>query len=243
MSGFCTLGQSEGWRVSVRALLISTVSDGNAPATMITAHEVESKSGSAVLSEGVVFNAAHRDELLRLLTTPKRPALRPEPMMPHNVIDVRGSRLVWWIMGRTRPLYFAFGSNQARVVAPWPSLVLEASDRGLRVAALRGNRRPRASTPLCYAPLMNVGRDSLMCAGSASLPKGRSFADMDAWQAALFDTNFSHVNHERTLNSDEAVGSGEHYQFWSQLQREKATAFPVERLVPSGQRLEQWLSR
>lgn len=244
MTGFYTLEPVSSVRVKVRALLITSIEENNIMDTIITAHHVEAGAQGALLSEGVAFSAEHRDELMRVLVTPNRVDQRNAGLMPRNVLDVTGARLVWWIKGKARPMYFAQGRKQIRVLVPWPSLILEATERGLRVCAVYGTRRPAASTPVYRAPLMNIGADGSMCAGTAKLPTGRTFAEMAAYEAALFDSNFSHVNNPLTLQlGSTTVENSAHLKFWKRLQRTRADVFPVENLVPLARSLEQWVSR
>jgi len=60
----------------------------------------------------------------------------------------------------------------------------------------------------------------------------------------IYDTNFSHSNHAQTLAlgpGDKPVTDVAHLRFWRTLDRDKATRFPVEALVPMNTLLRHWI--
>ncbi|MBP1152653.1 PRTRC system protein B [Methylocaldum sp. RMAD-M] len=166
-------------------------------------------------------------------------------VLPAQVVSISGTHLAWTVPARVRPMLFNMvGSSLQTLVVPWPRLLLVATaNRRLAVAALKGRARPMAKTRLYNAPLMNVGCDGVVCTGTATLPGGCGIEDMAGWEAVLFDTAFSHVNNRLTLfqENDAPVDDRTHFRFWAALARKKVETFPVERLVPMGMTVDEFI--
>lgn len=163
--------------------------------------------------------------------------------LPPEVIAHSGSQLAWVVPGRVRPMWFRLGADTRRLEVPWPHLLLRAERHGFALAALKRPGRPAADTPLYHAPLMNVHAHTALCSGNAPLPQGWSLAHRAAYEAVLFDTSFSHVNHDHTLRLAGAreVSTAQHFRFWRDLARRRAMRFPTRALVPLEHTVADWL--
>jgi hypothetical protein len=75
------------------------------------------------------------------------------------------------------------------------------------------------------------------------LPRGQRLADRAGFEAAVFDTAFTHVNQPLTLRQpeDAEATTAQHVRFWTQLARQGVQRFPVRRLVPLDLTLSEWL--
>lgn len=107
------------------------------------------------------------------------------------------------------------------VSVKWPHLVFIASEQNLRVFAVLGNKRPTPETKLYHAPLMNIFSDGRLCFGSAVRPDRITVDSIPEWSAAIFDSRFSHVNHQRTIKG--ASTSAEHARWWRNRNGEDKT--------------------
>jgi PRTRC genetic system protein B len=198
--------------------------------------------GAPVIGAGRLLSMRDIEALLRSALKHQGGAIS---LLPANVLSISGAHLAWTVPARMRPMLFNMaGCPLKTLVAPWPRLLLVATANGrLAVAALKERARPTAKTRLYNAPLMNVGCDGVVCTGTATLPGGCGIEDRVGWEAVLFDTAFSHVNNRLTLfqENDEPVDDRTHFRFWDALARKKVETFPVERLVPMGMTVAEFI--
>lgn len=139
--------------------------------------------------------------------------------------------MVWYMPPSRRRVWFkadTIGETSAEV--PLPGLVFSVSPGGWRVFALRGARRPGASTKLYQAPFFNVSSTGVICVGSSQTPKGDARFDPAAWEQAFFESYFSHPN---VHGSSLVHYKGGAYPFWQAMLKGKKwrESFPKEVLV------------
>jgi PRTRC genetic system protein B len=133
-------------------------------------------------------------------------------------------------------MWFRVGKFSGSFEVKWPSLLFIANKRDAKlfVFALAASSYPSEDAIVYHAPLMNIGRDGLVCQGSASLPAEISSATIDQMEETIYDSNFTHINHSTTLNnvktSDGKVGTKEHLAFWRSRHKSKAN-LPKKHLV------------
>jgi PRTRC genetic system protein B len=122
-------------------------------------------------------------------------------------------------------------------------LIFRARERELSLAAVPGLGRPPAEEALYHAPLMNVYASTTLCPGTAVLPRSHTLADRAAFEAAVFDTGFTHVNQPQTLYQPDSaeVTTAQHERFWTQLARSGTPEFPSGALVRLHRNLSDWL--
>lgn len=164
-------------------------------------------------------------------------------VLPEQVLYSSLQRLMWYVPGKVRTMYFRHGARLVRYRVPWPHLVFNASPQHLRLASVSSNARPRSDSPLYHAPLGNVSEDGAVCTGTAEVPNGVGTDTIPGWESAVFDSAFSHVNQAHTLNLglEGDVDNAAHASFWKDLAARKARRFPASALVPMSLTLEQWL--
>lgn len=214
-------------------------------AAVITSHPVTVGAQGPVIGPGHTLSAQDESRLLDVLT---RNVASNYALLPENVLAVGANRLLWFVPGRVRTMIVRVTGTTRRLMVPWPTLLFEVADGVLRLAALASNRRPEPETAVYHAPVANVYADCRVCTGSASLPDTASVADIPGWEASIYETAFTHTNHDRTLRlavgdrgEEETVSNDRHFAFWSSLQKEAASVFPVDALVPVEMSLQEWM--
>jgi len=207
-------------------------------AVLVTRHPVVRDKRGARLGAGTLFGVNDQAWLLELLADTD-----DSDILPENVLGKSARQLTWLVPGKVRPMLFRLSGRSQALRVPWPTLVFQATERSLRVVALKSSRRPQRDTPVFHAPLMNFYYDTRMCFGGAGIPQSLGVSSMPKWEAAVFDTAFSHTNHGRTLvrRDDDSDDNAFHFGFWRGLHKQKAARFPVRALVPTGDRLGDWM--
>jgi len=164
-------------------------------------------------------------------------------IMPEHVLFKDAGDTLWWHPQQQRPMWFLRGRRRVKHVVPWPALVFHVRGQTLRVVALNNNERPSDRSRIYHAPLMNIYADDRLCMGNIS-PPGSGIGAINAWESAIYDTVFTHVNHDLTLKFRRPPANGNlaHYRFWSKLERDNIAQFPVKRLVPHRQSLLEWFN-
>lgn len=231
---------------TVQALLLHARrnTEGGGPEShWLTTHEVENREEGPYIGPGRLFTEGDKRALIDVLLGTL--AEEEFSVLPPQVLAVGSQRVAWYVPGCVRAMYFNVNSTLFSVRVPWPTLVFRAIDGQLALAALMTSERPTGDTPLFHAPLMNLNEAAVMCSGNTPLPQGCSIADCAGYEKAVYETNFSHVNHQRTLKvaKTKTVTNEVHVRFWRALEKKKADSFPTEALVPLNKTLGPWLSR
>ncbi|HRY14769.1 MAG TPA: PRTRC system protein B [Candidatus Competibacteraceae bacterium] len=197
------------------------------------------RQGQAALGAGRPFSQRDVHDLLTVCAG-QRPSATLQ-WLPAHLLAHGEDFLVWWRSGAIRPLWFAFNGQRFGFRVPWPSLVFVAYRKTLACAALVKNARPEPDTALCHAPLMNIDAQGRVCLGTAEIPTDHALERCAAWEAAVYATNFSHVNHRQTLQikNESTISSERHFQFWQALEGQKR--FPAKALAPMRRTLRGWL--
>lgn len=148
-----------------------------------------------------------------------------------NVLSIGMDSLVWWVKPAMREIHFACSGNHGigteSGVVPHPGLIFAVGQDSWSVFAVKGNSRPKATTPLFQAPHFNIWAGGKICTGNVTLPKDFSVESMAAWEKAYFGSRFSHPNVPVLVNYE-----GGSYPFWRSMLDGKFSKFPQEVLVP-----------
>ena len=159
-------------------------------------------------------------------------------LVDRRLIAVSENEAAWWApAGRQAPFFTrtgAMGKHSGKAVS-MPALIYHVRNRVLRVRALACRGRPSPSTPLYVAPLWNIYRNGTLCMGSMPVPEGPPADRIDAWERAFWDSAFT-VPHDARVCG--------HSKGYDEMLKElrKLPRFPSRWLVPSKERLEQWLN-
>lgn len=215
---------------------------GDSEVSAITFHPVTVDDGHPAIQPGGPMSRADALRLCQALAGERRGELA---WQPSTVLAHGDEALVWYVPGRVRPMLFTGTKGETvRLEVPWPTLVFSARERDIRLAAVKTRGRPTLRTPLYHAPVWNVFRDGAVCLGSASVPGMVGPESIPDYEAAIFDSRFSHGNFRGNLRIEGKTGEVsdlDHLRFWRGLARDKATRFPHGALVPMGQRLGDFL--
>lgn len=160
--------------------------------------------------------------------------------LPEGVLSISADHMIWWTAACERNVFFRnheLGTRAAKV--PHPALVFAVVKGVWYVFALAKNERPKLDTELCHAPYFNVYDAGSICVGSAATPKGIAASAIPQWEAAFFDSEFTHVNGSVKKSSHPR---GE-YAMWKELLDGDHKTFPVEYLVPKQTTLAGFLQQ
>lgn len=233
----CALSEPEKIRSAVALLFFETEE-----CVAVTKHSVSVERKGPVIGPGQPVATGDINELAGLL---RGEAAGATALLPENVLGFSGAHRVWFVPPSRRPMWVRGDRNAVRLDVPWPGLVLAVHEQQLFVASYRGSQRPGAATPLYHAPLMNIYGDGRVCLGQASVPGGCGVEDMLAWEAVVFETNFTHVNHPQTLRlpvGKKGVTTPMHIRFWRSLTKSRG-GFPVAKLMSMDVTLDVWVQR
>lgn len=119
-------------------------------------------------------------------------------VLPENVLAKGDRMIVWWTAPCRRQMFFEHAERQAEAlnghIFPQPPLVWRVDDGGLKIRALRKNRRPDASTALTVAPFWNLSDDGRVCTGTMRCPDNAAAASIPEWERAFYESAFTHAN-------------------------------------------------
>lgn len=171
-------------------------------------------------------------EGLRDLTKALLPDIIAVPeLIPAYVLAQGPEFLVWWMPPQSRTVFFKAaelgGERSAKV--PLPGLVFAVVAGNWYVFAVKGEHRPDAATLLHRTPFYNVWADGKICTGSVQKPKGTLAQRTELWEAAFFDSWFTHSNmrdREKLVTS-----KGGATAFWKKMLSGGFEQFPEPALV------------
>lgn len=233
--------QPKELRLSKAWLLYQEGHDYHARMPMITEHPIMGNAeGRPMIGPGKALEPASVAKAFAAMQGEKILEHTHRGVLPANILQFDQTKLTWWVKGRRRTMwlaeYRASRNRTRKLVVPWPSLVFHVSkQRGLRVFAVRGYRRPGERSRLYHAPIGNVYDTGAVCLGNAK-PGGLGLGSIPVWEEAIFDTRFAHVNHDHTLTATacglkrDAISETSHRRFWRRLHDERAERFPAEAL-------------
>lgn len=157
-------------------------------------------------------------------------------LLDPNILQFDATKMTWFVPGQRRPMWLQQRERALQVA--WPDLVFHVSERGFCCWAVADAKRPTADTPVFHAPLANFYRDGRLCMGNATAGN-LTIESIPVWEEAVFNTRFTHVNHELTLAPDalnvdnpEGIDSAAHFRFWKACDRDRNASFPTQALVP-----------
>ncbi len=204
-----------------------------------TLHAVDYYAGRPQVREGRLLTHQDVMDLLERMASMKpKEALQ---VIDKRVIASGDDTLVWYESAQVRPIYFRIGRKNQKFTVPWPTLIFKAKGRSISVVASRFKRPPKLSEKIYHAPLMNVYQNTSVCTGSAICPDETTPASLSQWNTVIYDSNFTHTNHDHTLRQpgNKETTTPALHQFWREL-RDKKT-FPVRQLNPLDKTLEDWI--
>lgn len=125
--------------------------------------------------------------------------LRPEGILPPCVLHINPSAdgsVLWYTKPQRQLLHFTENLTLESSEVALPALVWKADRKYLRIFALQGKSKPRATTPLFHAPFFNLYRNGNVCMGNVNIAIQQA-ASLEgfirAWQGYFFGSYFSHL--------------------------------------------------
>lgn len=212
---------------------------GLAP-SLAALHEITPRSsGAPLLGPATFLSRSESQTLADLFAGANRAAASPS-IYPDGLLHHDASSATWFVPAARRPFHLRLdGSGLTTLSAVWPSLVLHAQQGHLFIAAAAGAARPSTDTPLFHAPLWNIWDSTEVCIGDARVPDDEPIDAITSWNSIVFDTAFSHVNHQLTLAGRKTT-SKDLRTFWQRRSR-CAVPPPARAMRPLRQTLSQWL--
>jgi len=163
-------------------------------------------------------------------------------ILPDNVLARTPELIVWWTPAARRVMFVGDADDEERRLNglnfPHPPLVFKVHGRELFVRALEKNARPRADTPLQTAPYWNTaGDDGRVCLGSTRAPESTSVESIKSWEAAFFQSSFTHALGAVRLTNHKQGFIG----LWRGLAGKKV--FPARYLTDARETLREFVTR
>ena len=201
---------------------------GGGVEAIATVHAVERMphTDRPFIAPGVPASRGAFIELARAMENrPETEGAASLELFPANLLLLHESAMVWHLPAHKRALFVStsdktFNADVNGKVVPHPALLFVATLRGGRgglwVFALPTDERPALDTRLFRAPYLNVYEAGHLCEGSFALPRRLSPRDFEAWEAAFFDTHFSHTNVDANRLCAHPHG---HHALWRELAR------------------------
>ena len=206
------------------AILIYT--DGAAAAA--TVHDITHAHGCPVIRPG---RPVALDGLEELAVTLGKSA--GTVWLPEQVVMLSAGKMAWWCPSGHRRIWFKpshlddsrkeeaaiLASINGRKVWHPPLLFVTTYHRGqgsIHVYALLRDGRPQATADLYTAPYWNLNAGG-MCNGNIQLPDAPSPDNIGAFEAAFFNSSFTHSSYGDRLT----LHPGGHHGLWQELARRK----------------------
>jgi len=194
-----------------------------------TLHEVDVNSeGRPVIGAGVVADSAALEGVMGELAG--RTQLE---FIDPSILALSSSAMVWWRKPEQARVWFNTKGDALAGrtgVTPQPGLVFAATEREWMVWAVKGNERPTPDTPVFQAPFMNIWEGGAICAGQADVPKVIGPQSRAGFEAAFFNSRFTHPNIREGKKLVKWRGGIE--ALWVSLLDGKHEEFPQQCLVP-----------
>jgi PRTRC genetic system protein B len=199
----------------------------------ISRHTIHGRDNNFQMGSGHVLS---KQGLTRLLNA-KRKAVEenlPLEILPTRLV-LKTSKIMVWIKDPCQ--HDMWISKRKYAAVPWPRLLFIATENGLKVFSIKKTRNSiNMDTKLYHAPLMNIYDHGGLCFGSATHPGDLTLNTISAFEDAVFNSVFTHVNHDKTLRSKDDVSTFENELFWKK--NEKVATFNNHWLVDSKLRLK-----
>jgi len=238
-----TASQSQHERLRPTKAIVVHQSEDTSQQAVLTLHPIYHDSEIPRLSAGRLFTAFDEQCLFDILNNNFRQHQQVS-FLPHNVLAITSTLLAWYVPPRVATMFFRFGKINRRLCVPWPSLIFKVSEGRLSVVAIKTRSRPTEKTRVFHAPLMNIYASTEVCTGNIRLPDSWTVDDMSAWETVIYDTYNTHTNHSATLRLTDrkSVDDQDHFHFWRDLAKQKASRFPGNVLVSKKLSIQQWLT-
>lgn len=211
------------------ALVLHRSGDNNS--FSMTRHNI-TRSGMA-LGEYVSI-----EQCVSLLTERSAKDDAPIAITPQHLLTSTDKGMMWYKPAHQGILWFRYNQVELQLTVNYPALLfclIQGTANKLSVYALGDDNYPTTASPIYNAPLMNVGINGLVCQGTASLPKEITPTQQCLTQIeeTLFNSYFTHVNNDKTINSAKRVDTSDLVKFW-QRKAKAGESINTDELVLKG---------
>jgi PRTRC genetic system protein B len=233
MKAFVEIGANREFKLSEAVLVYRSGGDG----AFASLHKVQQNGdGAPYLAAGEPLTTA----FVRTLAEGLGARVKPE-ILPDNILARTPDLLVWWSRPRQRVMFFGGIGEEARklngLIFPHPPLVFKVASKDLFVRALATTSRPLSDSRLKTAPYWNTDSRGLVCPGTMRVPDGTDVTSIPQWEAAYFQSEFTHAAGAVRLTSH-CEGFVE---LWRSLAGKKK--FPVQHLTDARETLGEFVTR
>jgi len=233
MKAYVDIGANREFKLSEAVLVYRSSGDG----AFTSLHKVEqNQDGAPYLAAGEPLTTA----FVRTLAEGLGARVKSE-IFPDNILARTPDLLVWWSRPQLRVMFFGGTDEEARklngLIFPHPALVFKVAGKDLFVRALATTSRPVGDSPLKTAPYWNTDLRGLVCPGTMRAPESSDVSSIPQWQAAYFQSEFTHAAGAVRLTSHPGGFVG----LWRELADRKT--FPVRYLTDAGETLEEFVAR
>ncbi len=232
MKAFVEIGANREFKLSEAVLVYRGGGDG----AFASLHKVQQgQDGAPYLAAGEPLTSA----FVRTLAEGLGNRVKPE-ILPDNILAHTPDLLVWWVMPKCRVMFFGGTDDEARklngLIFPHPPLVFKVAGKDLFVRALARKSRPVHNSPLKTAPYWNTDSRGLVCPGTMRVPDGSDVSSIPQWEAAYFQSEFTHAAGavRLTKHCEGFVG------LWKSLAGKKR--FPVQHLTDARETLGEFVA-
>lgn len=212
--------------------------------SVLTVHDIFESNQGPVIGAGQAMSDTDR-EMLRSLLNGESPG--QSRWWPETLLFQDAYQMVWYVPPAKRSMYFRVGNEQKKFNLWWPGLVMSYKiGKGFRVIAYAGSGRPSHDQKLYHAPLWNINAVGGICSGSAITSREISPEAMDIWNRVVFDTNFTHSNHEQIIAFDDVQPKAQdkelnqRYLDFIRYKAEAGTRIQAAEMVETGRTLKEW---
>lgn len=160
--------------------------------------------------------------------------------LPENVLINNEKSLVWYTKSKVSNMFFKKGGSGTRLQVPYPALLwsVDLINKQLHLFSLDSDVRPTLNSPIFHAPLANISSKGLVCQGTAKIPSQMNLSTLEAVEATIYDSAFTHINSPKTLSNKQGDTTANHIKFWEKLNKKQAKEFPLDCLNPFGKLLD-----
>lgn len=192
-----------------------------------TIHPVRERDGRPEIRAGRPIDS---ESLRAVCANLVKSSLLRSGVLPWNVLSVGLAHVVWWRPPGESHVFFdcrGDGIGRRNGTIPLPGLVFAVKQKSMKVFAVKGRERPTQESPLFHAPLMNVWEGGNVCTGSMPLPESSVAESIASWEAAFWQSAFSHPNHPKPVRYKGGI-----HQISSDLLDGRFKVFPARALNP-----------
>lgn len=233
MKAFVEIGANREFKLSEAVLVYRSGGDG----AFASLHKAQQdRDGTPYLAAGEPLTTA----FVRTLAEGLGARVKAE-ILPDNILARTPDLLVWWSRPKQRLMFLGGTVEEARklngLLFPHPALVFKVAGKNLFVRALARKSRPVHNSPLKTAPYWNTDRRGLACPGTMRVPDGSDVSSIPQWEAAYFQSEFTHAAG--------AIRLTKHWEgfvgLWKSLVGKKK--FPVQHLTDARETLGEFVAQ